>query len=186
MIKSFTSALIRDSWAAKFKTGDVDTLMATMVEHPCVNYIPTLTGGTDQKNLRRFYDEYFLPDTPPSFKMKLISRTIGADQIVDEIVVSFNHTKEISWMLPGIPATKKHVEIAMVVVVCVRGGKIHHENTYWDQASILAQIGLLDPKLIPPRMKKLDINRLPVSGAASAEKVLDKNSQPSNNMMDDW
>jgi carboxymethylenebutenolidase len=111
--------------------------------------------------LREFYATHFIPKMPPDRQMTPISRTIGRDQLVEELVVRFTHTVEIDWMLPGIAPTGKRVEVALVVVVRFRDGKLAHEHIYWDQASVLVQLGLLDP------------DRLPVAGAASARKVMD-------------
>ena len=118
--------------------------------------------------------------------MKLISRTIGVDRIVDELFFSFKHTQEIPWMLPGIPPTNEMVEVALVCIVCVRGGKIAFESIFWDQASVLFQIGLLDPNHIPSKAKNLGIETLPIAGSESARKVLDESSEPSNEMIDEW
>ena len=170
----------------EFTHRDADKTMATMVDTPYVNHVPTLTGGVGQKDLHRFYKDFFIPGNPPSLRMKLLSRTIGVDRVVDELFVSFDHTVEIPWMLPGIPATKKHVEVALVSVVCMRGGKLFHEHIYWDQATVLVQIGLLDPKYIPPKMQDLGIERLPVAGKESARKVLNEKSEPSNEMIEEW
>jgi hypothetical protein len=170
----------------EFKYRDAAKTMATMVSNPYVNHIPTLTGGIGQKDLHRFYAEFFIPDNPPSMKMKLISRTIGVDQVVDELFVSFDHTQELSWMLPGIPPTDKHVEIAVVAVVGMRGGKLYHEHIYWDQASVLAQVGLLDPKFVTPAMKEAGVKKLPVAGGESARKALDERSEPSNKLIPEW
>jgi hypothetical protein len=115
--------------------------MATMVKNPYVNHVPTLTGGIGKKELRRFYADYFIPSNPPSLKMKLLSRTIGADRVVDEMFISFKHTQEMPWMLPGVPATNKEVEVALVSVVCIRGGKLYHEHIYWVGVSTLATVG---------------------------------------------
>jgi carboxymethylenebutenolidase len=90
-----------------------------------------------------------------------ISRTLGQDQLVDEMIFSFTHTQEMPWMLPGVPPTHRRVEIPLVVVVGFREGMLAHERIYWDQASVLKQIGLLtDPSL-------------PVFGAETAHKLLD-------------
>jgi len=169
----------------EFVTRDADKTMATMVKNPYVNHVPTLTGGIGKKELRRFYADYFIPSNPPSLKMKLLSRTIGADRIVDEMFISFKHTQEMPWMLPGVLATNKEVEVALVSVVCIRGGKLYHEHIYWDQASVLVQLGLLDPKLIPDAFKD-KVKRLPVAGVESARKVLDEASEPSNELIEDW
>jgi carboxymethylenebutenolidase len=52
-------------------------------------------------------------------------------------------------MLPNIAPTGKQVEIPLVVIVGFSNGKISHEHIYWDQASVLVQLGLLDPKGLP-------------------------------------
>ena len=98
------------------------------MSHPYVNHVPTLTGGIGKKNLRRFYKDFFIPSNPESLTMRLISRTIGATQVVDEMIVSFKHTQEMPWMLPGVPPTDKDVEVALVSVVSIRGGKLYHEH----------------------------------------------------------
>lgn len=145
-----------------------------MVNEPYVNHVPTLTGGIGYAELHRFYKDFFIPKNPPSMRMKLVSRTIGTNQIVDEMYMSFRHTQVIPWILPNVEPTNKNVEIVLVVVVQIRGGKLSHEHIYFDQASVLAQVGLIDPKV------------LPVVGAAGARKVLDETSEPSNELIKDW
>jgi hypothetical protein len=145
-----------------------------MVDEPYVNHVPTMTGGIGQKDLHRFYKDYFIFGNPPSMNMRLMSRTLGADRVVDEMIVSFKHTQEVPWMLPGVKPTNKDVEVALVSVVCIRGGKLYHEHIYWDQATVLVQIGLLNPK------------GLPVVGAEGARKVMDESSAPSNKLIKDW
>ncbi|KAG0635572.1 hypothetical protein HOY80DRAFT_981521 [Tuber brumale] len=158
----------------EFVEKDVDRTMATMVEEPYVNHIPTCTGGVGYKNLYHFYKYHFIPLNPPSLTMKLVSRTVGSDRIVDEMVVKFRHDTRIDWMLPGIAPTNQVVEIALVSIVCIRGGKLYHEHIYWDQASVLAQVGLLDT------------NNLPVVGAEGARKVLEEGSIESNKLIPEW
>jgi hypothetical protein len=153
---------------------------------PYVNHVPTMTGGLGKAELARFYDEFFMPGHPPSLKIKLLSRTIGVDRIVDEMFVQFDHTVEMPWILPNIPPTNERVEIAMVSIVTIRAGKLVHENVYWDQASVLCQIGLLDIGLIPKAMQHLGVTELPVAGEESARKVLKETSEPSNEMIDEW
>jgi len=170
----------------EFKERDADKTMKTMVANPYVNHVPTLTGGIGQKDLHRFYKDYFIPGNPPSLKMKLISRTIGVDRVVDELYLSFDHTQEMPWLLPGVPPTNKYVEVALVSLVCIRGGKLYHEHIYWDQATVLLQTGLLDPENIPKAMKDKGLEVLPVAGKESARKVWDEKSEPSNEMIDDW
>ena len=166
----------------EFATKDVDATMATMVKEPYVNHIPTSTGGIGYKDLHRFYRDYFIPGNPPSLKMQLVSRTVGTDRVVDELFVSFRHTQVIPWMLPEIEPTDKEVEVALVAIVCVRGGKLYHEHIYWDQATVLVQLGLLDPMLVLGK----GISRLPVMGAHSARKVLNEKSVRSNELISAW
>lgn len=172
--------------ALEFATKDAAATMRTMVAQPCVNHVPTMTGGIGQKDLFLFYRDYFIPCNPPSSQIKLVSRTIGVDRVVDEMIFSFDHTQPVPWMLPDVPATGKHVSVALVAIVCIRGGKLYHEHIYWDQASVLVQVGLLDPKLVPQAMKDQGMERLPVVGAESARKVLDESSEPSNELLSTW
>ncbi|KAK4574138.1 hypothetical protein LTR86_001899 [Recurvomyces mirabilis] len=175
-----------DHVALEFATKDAAATMRTMVPQPYVNHIPTLTGGIGAKDLFIFYRDYFIPQNPPSLTMKLVSRTIGTDRVVDEFIVSFKHTTTIPWMLPDVPPTDKTVHVAMVSVVCIRGGKLYHEHLYWDQASVLVQVGLLDPKLVPESMQKQGMKQLPVYGKETAEKVLDESCRESNELISSW
>lgn len=142
------------------------------VQHrtPAVTYTSTLTGAIGHQALRRFYENYFLGRLPPSMRIRLISRTCGADRVVDELYVAFEHTQEIPWMLPGIPPTHRRVEIILVSIVSMRAGRLYSEHVYWDQASVLVQIGLLDPKLLPESVQGVD--RLPVVGREAARRIL--------------
>ncbi|WP_233858323.1 dienelactone hydrolase family protein [Paraburkholderia sp. HD33-4] len=167
------SALWEEHLAHEFATRDVDATMATMVAEPYVNHIPTLTGGVGYKQLKRFYRHHFVHANPPDTAITPISRTVGATQIVDEMLFCFTHTTEIDWMLPGIAPTGKRVEIPLLAVVKFRGNKLYHEHIYWDQASVLVQIGLLDP------------SGLPTTGADTAHKLLDE-TLPSNTLMPRW
>jgi len=143
----------------EFSTRDTEATLATMVEDAYVNHVPVLTGGKGRSALRSFYSQDFIPAMPPDTKLTPISRTVGAEQLVDEMIFSFTHTQEMPWMLPGIAPTNRHVEVALVAIVRFRDGKLAHEHIYWDQASVLKQIGLLPD------------SGLPVFGAESARKV---------------
>ncbi len=156
----------------EFETRDVDATMATMVAEPYVNHVPTMTGGVGHDALRLFYANHFIGANPPDFAMTPVSRTVGTDRIVDEFIVRFTHTTQVDWMLPRIAPTGRQVEIPMVAIVQFQHDKLVHEHIYWDQASVLVQVGLLDPA------------GLPVSGASQAYKVLDK-TLPSNRLMED-
>ena len=159
-----------------------------MIAEPYVNHIPTMTGGIGAKDLHRFYRDFFIPHNPASLKITLVSRTVGTDRIVDEMVLSFTHDSVIHWMLPGVQPTGKDVEMVLVSVVCIRGGKLYHEHIHWDQASVLVQIGLLDPQLVPQGEKGRGTiaKRLPVVGREGARKVLDEREGESNELIEGW
>jgi carboxymethylenebutenolidase len=167
-------ALWEEHCRYEFGTRDVDATMATMVDEPYVNHVPTMAGGVGHDELKRFYKYHFIGANPPDTTLTPISRTVGADSVVDEMLFSFTHTSPIDWMLPGIAPTGRKVEVALVAIVQFRDGKLVHEHIYWDQASVLVQVGKLDPQ------------GLPVAGAESARKVVDK-TLPSNTLMqDEW
>jgi carboxymethylenebutenolidase len=157
----------------EFKYHDAASTMTTMVDRPYVNHVPTMTGGVGQQELYRFYQNHFIPRLPKDLKIIPVSRTIGPDRLVDEILFCFTHDVEIDFLLPGIPPTGKYVEIPTVAIVQFRGGKLAHEHIHWDQATALVQLGLLDPK------------KLPAAGRETAEKLVDE-SRPSNTMMKRW
>ena len=157
----------------EFGTRNVDDTMSTMVPEPYVNHIPTMTGGVGYKQLHRFYSDHFVNSNPPDTTLTPISRTVGATQVVDEMLFSFTHTTEIPWMLPGVKPTGKRVEVPLQAFIKFRGDKLYHEHIYWDQASVLVQVGLLDPKL------------LPIAGVETSRKLLDE-TLPSNTLMPGW
>lgn len=130
---------------------DLDTTLATMTPDPHINNIPTIIGGIGLDGVRHFYSTLILSDKffPPDTEMMPVSRTIDEHQLVDEIIFKFTHTIEIGWMLPNIAPTGKRVEIPLVVIVGFSNGKVTHEHIYWDQASVLVQIGLLNPAGLP-------------------------------------
>jgi carboxymethylenebutenolidase len=154
----------------EFTTRDTESTLATMVDDAYVNHIPVLTGGDGKPALQEFYSKRFISQMPPDTTITLISRTVGENQIVDEMIFKFTHTVAMDWMLPGVAPTGKQVEVPLVAIVSFRDGKLAHEHIYWDQASVLVQIGLLDPA------------RLPVAGVESARKALNR-KLPSSELM---
>jgi carboxymethylenebutenolidase len=154
----------------EFSTRDTTATLDTMVDDAYVNHIPVLTGGVGRDELREFYSQHFIPKMPPDLTITPISRTIDDDRLVDEMLVQFTHTVVMDWMLPGVAPTGRRVEVPTVAIVHFRDGKLAHEHIYWDQASVLVQIGLLDP------------STLPVAGAESGRKAIDP-KLPSNRLM---
>ncbi len=170
-IAPFLSDLWDEHVKHEFATRDTEATLATMVADAYVNHVPVMTGGVGREELRVFYAERFIPQMPPDTSLVPVSRTVGTDRVVDEMVFEFTHTTKMDWMLPGVAPTGKHVRVPLIVVVHFREGKLAHEHIYWDQASVLVQLGLLDA------------THLPVAGVESAEKVLDP-TLPANKLME--
>ena len=163
--QDMTTSLLIDRWRKhleyEFTTRDTEATLATMVDDAYVNHIPVMTGGVGIEALREFYATHFIHQMPSDTKITPLSLTVGEDQIVDEMIFEFTHTIAMDWMLPGIAPTNHHVRIPLVAIVRFRDGKVAHEHIYWDQASVLVQIGLLDPA------------QLPIAGVATADKAID-------------
>jgi carboxymethylenebutenolidase len=155
---------------AEFIERDIDATMATMTDAPYVTHVPVLTGGCGSDEVRRFYSSYFIGRWPADTQLKPISRTIGQGRVIDEFILSFTQDVEMPAMLPGISPTGRKVELPTVVVMGVENGKVTHEHIYWDQGSLLVQIGLLDPA------------KLPLAGVEQARKLLDP-KLPSNELI---
>ena len=157
--------ILSDAWdehlRTEFSAHSADEAIATMAANPLINQVPVMIGGNGKEEVYAFYAKYFLSQIPPDMEMTPVSRTIGQGRLVYEIVIRFTHTIPMDWMLPGIPPTGKRVEVALVVIVHFRDGKLAHEHIYWDQASVLVQLGLIDAAT------------LPVCGADTARKALD-------------
>ena len=166
--------LLSDLWDEhvrdEFATKDAAAALDTMVPVAYVNHVPVLTGGVGHDQVKEFYSKHFIPNIPPDTEIVPISRTIGSDRLVDEMIVRFTHSIQMDWMLPDIAPTGKRVECATVAIVQFRDGKLFNEHLYWDQASVLVQLGLLDPYT------------LPIAGVETARKVADP-SLPSNQLM---
>src|SRR5690348_888089 len=163
--RQFLENLWEEHMRHEFATHNTEDTLATMVDYAYVNHIPVLTGGVGKDALREFYSKRFIPQMPPDTEVTPVSRTIGTHQLVDEMIFKFTHTVRMDWMLPGVAPTGRRVEVPLVAIVRFRGDKLAHEHIYWDQASVLVQLGLISS------------NNLPVAGIETTRKVLD-NSLP--------
>lgn len=165
---------LSDAWDEhmrhEFEAHDPDDTIATMVDVPRVYEVPVMLGGEGREQVYEFYAKHFLPRIPPDLSMTPISRTIGQGRLVDEVIISFTHTVPMDWMLPGVAPTGKPVDVALVAIVQFDGNKVAYEHLYWDQASVLAQIGLLNP------------HELPVVGVDGARAIRDR-SIPLNHLI---
>lgn len=152
---------------AEFKLRDIDATMATMGDAPHVTHVPTMTGGIGRDGVRHFYETWFINHWPGDLEIDHVSRTVGDERVIDEVILSFTHDCPMPVVLPGIAPTGRKVVIPFVVVVGFEGKKVKFERIYWDQASVLAQVGLIDAAA------------LPVSGAEQAARLRDP-ALPSN------
>ena len=147
--------------AAEFQDKSVDATMDTMVAEPYVWHVPVLTGGGGHEAVRRFYSTQFVGQTPADAVLHPIARTVSDDRVIDEFVLEFTHDREVPFMLPGVAPTGRKVRIPTVVVMGFEEGKVAYEHIYWDQASVLVQLGMLNPA------------GLPVAGVEQAERLLE-------------
>jgi carboxymethylenebutenolidase len=154
---------------AEFGAHDADQAVATMTPEAYVNEIPLMIGARGRNEVRDFYANHFVSQIPPDTEIVPVSRTIGQGRVVDELVVRFTHSIRLDWILPGIAPTGKRVEVPVVAIIQFEGDKISHEHLYWDQASVLVQIGLLD-------------RTLPVRGGEIAAQLLNS-TQPMNELI---
>jgi carboxymethylenebutenolidase len=156
---------------AEFELRDAAATIDTMAPQPYLNHVPVATGASGRDALHAFYRDRFIPSWAADTEVVPISRTVGDDRIVDELLVRFTHSQPMPFNLPGVAPTGRRVELAHVVVVGFENGKVAYEHVYWDQASLLVQVGLLDPKTVP------------ALGAFQAHKLLDRNL-PSNELIE--
>jgi carboxymethylenebutenolidase len=154
---------------AEFAARSAHQALETMTAKPYVNEIPLMIGGRGRDGVRDFYANHFVSQFPPDIEIVSVSRTIGQGQVVDELIMRFTHSIRMEWLLPGIPPTGNRVEVPFVAIVRFEGDKIAHEHLYWDQASVLVQIGLLD-------------RTLPVRGGEITAHVLNP-TQPMNELI---
>ena len=145
--KALSPHQLEQLWAehlkGEFETKDVEATLATMVDDAFVNHMPVGTGGQGKDELRVFYRDNFIPSWPEDLQMTPINRIVGAGQLVDELHITFTHSKLMPWFLLNVPPTHKKIDIDVVVVVQFRGDKLACERIYWDHAAVLRQAGLL-------------------------------------------
>jgi len=163
------SSVFEKHVSAEFLSKDADQALETMADDPYVNLVPLMVGGRGRNAVREFYANHFVAQLPSDIEIVPVSRTIGQGQLVDEMIIRFTHTLRMDWLLPGIPPTGRHLELPFVAIIKFEGDKIAHEHLYWDQASLLVQLDLLD-------------RTLPVRGGEIAAHVLNP-TQPMNELI---
>ena len=137
-------SVLQEHLYAEFVLKDAEVALATLTENPYVLLVPSGTGGIGRKAVRDFYANQFIPNLPPDLELIPISQACSADRIVDEFVVRFTHSLNMDWMLPGVPPTHRKVEFVLVTIHQFENSKVASEHLFWDQATVLSQLGLLD------------------------------------------
>lgn len=146
--------------AAEFERKDADAAIATMTPHPVLVHVPVGTGATGREPLRKFYREIFIPQMPPDTELQLLTRSVGQNRVIDEFILRLTHTVQMDWFAPGIAPTGRRLAVPHVGVIAFENGLIASEHIYWDQATVLMQLGLLGPGL-------------PILDAHQADRLLD-------------
>ena len=154
---------------AEFALKSADQALETMTADPYVLNVPLMVGGRGREGVRDYYADHFVSQFPPDIELVPVSRTIGQGQVVDEMIMRFTHTIRMDSLLPGVAPTGKRVEVPLVAIIKFDGDKIAHEHLYWDQASVLVQVGLLE-------------RTLPVRGGETAAQLLNP-TQPMNELI---
>jgi carboxymethylenebutenolidase len=123
---------------------DADAALATMSENPYLFLVPWGAARVGRKAVHEFYANKFLPQIPEDIELTSLSQTFGGERMVEEMVVRFTHTIAMDWLLPGLRPTGRKAELVIACVVQFDAGKVAHEHLYWDQATLLTQLGVLD------------------------------------------
>jgi carboxymethylenebutenolidase len=133
-------------------------------------HVPVGTGAAGRAALRKFYAKIFIPQLPPDMALQLLTRTVGQDRLIDEFIVEFTHSLRMDWFAPGIAPTHRRLRVPHVGVIAFEQGKIASEHIYWDQATVLRQLGVVP-------------DTLPILAEAQVDRLLDPRA-PANVLID--
>src|SRR5215468_7957254 len=129
---------------AQFELKDADAALETMADNSHVFCVPSGRGATGRAGVREFYAKQFLPGMPGDLELLPISEIFADEHVVAEYVMRFTHTLQMDWMLPDVPPTGRRAELLLVAITRFENGKIASEHVYWDAASLLFQLRLID------------------------------------------
>lgn len=154
---------------SEFAEHDADAAIATMTARPVLLHVPVNTGATGREPLRKFYAEVFIPALPDDMELELITRTVGENRIVDEFIMHLTHSLRMDWFVPGADATGKRLAVPTVAIIAFEDGLIASEHIYWDNATVLRQLDLID-------------DSLPVLGGDQGARLIDPDA-PANQLI---
>jgi carboxymethylenebutenolidase len=155
--------------AAEFEHKNADMAIETMTANPVLIHVPVGTGATGREALRKFYKEIFIPQLPHDAVLQRLTRTVAQNRVIDEFILRFTHTVQMDWFAPGIAPTGLRIEVPHVGIIAFEDGKISSEHIYWDQATVLLQLGVIK-------------GDLPVLGADQVDRLLNPNA-PANRLI---
>jgi carboxymethylenebutenolidase len=115
-----------------------------MTENPYVFLIASGAARVGRAVVHEFYANHFLPKIPPDLEITSLSQSFGNDRIAEEMVIRFTHAIEMDWLLPGLRPTGQIAEFVLAAIIQFQDGKVAHEHLYWDQATVLSQMGVLN------------------------------------------
>ncbi|HEY2203999.1 MAG TPA: nuclear transport factor 2 family protein [Pseudonocardia sp.] len=141
-------AMIRDVerlWdehtTALFDRRDVPAALARMSRDAVVRHLPSGEGGTGLDGVRAFYAERLVPTLPGSLRRVPVSRTVDQFRLAQESTWRFVHDREMPWLLAGVEATGRPVELLVVEIARVRQGRIAERRLLWDSAELRTRLG---------------------------------------------
>jgi carboxymethylenebutenolidase len=133
----------------EFAKKGAEAALGTRSDDPHVLMVPLAIGGRGRDGVYNFYHDYFLAQLPADMAAVPISQVVGENILAEEAIYQFTHDQVMDWFLPGVPPTGKRFEAGVVGIITIENGKIASEHLYWDHASVLAQLGVLDPSKLP-------------------------------------
>ena len=128
---------------------DVEATLTTMSADPHLLNVPTGRGAHGRAHVRRFYTDEFIGTFPNDVRVESLGLAVGSTRVTEEVVMTFTHDRVMPWILDGIAPTGREVQIPQLAVVGFLDDKVSFEHIWWDQASVLAQIGLIDVGGLP-------------------------------------
>ncbi|KAJ3129648.1 hypothetical protein HK098_000799 [Nowakowskiella sp. JEL0407] len=158
--------------AAEKSPKDLSLLLSSILADSVkVVYVPTGAGGKNAAQVKDFFKTASVQ--AESIKDETIVSTIyGSYTVTEETVLTVVHDSEINWLLPNVKPTRKRILIPTVTVAKFdHTGLLVSFTKYWDQASVLKQLGILPGSMYCKANTSETV--LPVLGPTIVDKLLE-------------
>ena len=76
-------------------------IAALLTAATCTAIGSVMTGGRGRDEMLEFYGRHFIPQMPADTTLRLLSRTVGQNRVIDELIVSFTHDREMRSFFPA-------------------------------------------------------------------------------------